>query len=736
VSDLFETRRLRVLLPRPLLGPLDYACGQELLAGDSPLKTGDFVRVPLAGRKEIGVVWADGNHEEEGDLLPLEKLKPIQQRLSLPPLPDTLCRFIDWVADYTLTQPGAVLKMAMSVPRAVEEMPRRTLYVGGGSLPSKMTDARRAVLAVAADGRARSVQDFARRADVSASVVRGLVKAESLLPIQVAGDDDFPVPDGFRHGPALSNDQTAAALALREGVQQGAFAVYLLEGVTGSGKTEVYFEAIAEAIRATTGQVMVLLPEIALTSQWLDRFRERFGEAPVVWHSDLTLAQRRRAWMAVASGQARVVVGARSALFLPFAELSLIVVDEEHSPTYKQEEGVMYNARDMAVVRGKMSACAVVLASATPSLETLINAQSEKYHWLYLGERHGEAVLPDIEAIDMRKMKMPAGQWLSPPLVDALGAGLEKGEQSLLYLNRRGYAPLTLCRSCGHRFECASCSAWLVEHRHKHQLMCHHCGYHTTMPDKCPSCEAEDSLAACGPGVERLAEEVERLWPEARVAIMASDVMGHPERARQMIRQITDHEVDIIIGTQIVTKGYHFPALTLVGVIDADLGLGGGDPRAAERTFQQLEQVAGRAGRAEKPGRVFLQSYMPDHPVMAALIAGERDAFYEQEAESRERQGMPPFGKLVGLILSGADMAKVADAARHFVRYAPRDPRIQVLGPVPAPLARLRDRHRYRILLKAEKGINVQKVLSHWQKTAPKMKGVRLQIDVDPHSFY
>lgn len=739
MSGLFPSRRIQILLPLPLAGPFDY-----LMEGDLALREGDFVTVPLGGRSMQGIVW---HMEPEKTDVAQEKLKPVGARLDLPPLPLSLMKFIDWLAAYSLSPPGAVLKMALSVPRNFAGPKKNTLYRLSDDLPEnlsddisvKMSPARQAVVAAAMGDMPLSVRDWAEQAAVGEGVIRGMIKAGQMMAVEVMGDAPFPEADKDMPGPALSTEQKKAADHLCEMVQKNSYQGVLLEGITGSGKTEVYFEAIAEALKAPCGQILVLVPEIALTAQWLERFEARFGVEPVIWHSELTPAQRRRAWWAVAMAHKQertiVVVGARSALFLPFQNLKLIVVDEEHSPTFKQEEGVIYQGRDMAVVRGFQADCPVVLASATPSLETLINAQSGKYDWLYMGERHGPANLPDMAAIDLRQHSLKAGTWLSEPLREALKENLENGEQSLLYLNRRGYAPLTLCRSCGHRMECPHCSAWLVAHKQKERLICHHCGYNCRTPQTCPECEAEDSLVACGPGVERVAEEAAEIFPDARIQVMASDDMASPGKMREMILAIERHEVDIIIGTQIVTKGYHFPMLTLVGVVDADLGLAGGDPRAAERTWQQLEQVAGRAGRAEHAGRVLFQTYMPDHPVLAALISGDKDAFLEQEAEGREAQGLPPFGKLAAIIISGADFNAVARSARRLAHKAPNNEMIQTLGPVPAAMAYLRGKHRFRLLVKAQKQVNIQAILHQWLNSVKLERGVGLQVDIDPYSF-
>ncbi|MBM3566351.1 MAG: primosomal protein N', partial [Alphaproteobacteria bacterium] len=508
------------------------------------------------------------------------------------------------------------------------------------------------------------------------------------------------------------------------------------DGVPGSGKTEVYFQAIAAALESGH-QALVLLPEIALGAQWLARFHARFGVEPAVWHSDIGHADRRATWRAVADGEAKVVVGARSALFLPFRDLGIIIVDEEHDGSYKQEDGVIYNARDMAVVRARLGKIPAVLVSATPSLETVANIEAGRYAVRHLPDRHGGAMMPDVSIIDMRAEKLPAGRWISNPLAQALAATLAAGEQAMLFLNRRGYAPLTLCRGCGHRFRCPNCSAWLVEHRSGQtaRLRCHHCGFGAPLPGACPACQAEGKFAACGPGIERLAEEAHGIFPAARIAVAASDTLAGPEAAAELVRRIERDEIDLLIGTQIVAKGYHFPMLTLVGVVDADLGLAGGDLRAAERTYQLLYQVAGRAGRGERPGRVLLQTFMPSHPVMGALAAGDRGRFLLAESDARREAAMPPFGRLVALIVSGEREPDVEKAARALAAAQPADVGLRILGPAPAPLAFLRGRHRRRFLLKAARETQIQEIVRAWLQRADIPRSVRVQADVDPYGF-
>jgi primosomal protein N' (replication factor Y) len=749
-------RRVQVLLPLPLTGPYDY-----LAPPDCVVVPGSIVRVPLAQRELVGVVWENPSDAApaQDKVVPLERLRPILEVLDVPPLTPVARRFLAWVADYTLAAPGAVLRMALSSPSALEPPKAVTLYQRCGTpVPEdlRITPARRRVLAELEDGPARSLADLSAAAGVGSSVVKGLVEAGVLEAVEVVQEARFKLPDPDIAGPLLSERQAAAAESLRAAVRAasaeapeegGAFSVTLLDGVTGSGKTEVYFEAIAEALAAGR-QALVMLPEIALSAQWLERFEQRFGVAPALWHSDLTSAQRRATWRAVAQGRAPVVVGARSALFLPYPDLGLLVVDEEHESAFKQEDGVTYHARDMAVVRAQLGAIPAVLVSATPSLESLNNVRGGRYGALHLPERHGDAVLPEVGLVDLRQDKPEklAGLgpgWLSAALRQAIAETLAAGEQVLLFLNRRGYAPLTLCRACGHRLQCPNCTAWLVEHRLAGRLQCHHCGFAAQLPSACPDCGAEGTLTACGPGVERLAEETRLLFPQARQALMTSDTLVGPQSAAEMVRAVQAREIDLLIGTQIVAKGHHFPHLTLVGVVDADLGLYGGDLRAAERTYQLLHQVAGRAGRAEHRGRVLLQTAEPEHPVMQALAAGAgengRDRFFEAEAAAREAAGLPPFGRLAALVLSGPDARQLDETARALARSAPREALkeggVSILGPAPAPLAVLRGRHRRRFLVKAPRGFRLQPLLRAWLGQAKLPSAVRLQVDIDPYSF-
>ena len=714
-----------VLVPYPVDKAYDYGVPEG-----EHYEAGDYVIVPLGGREISAVVWG----EAAGEVSP-KKLKYIVAKHKAKPMPKAVRDFIDWVADYTMSPRGFVLKMALSVPAGLEPpKPAKGYQIVDSDKELKLTDKQRAVAAILSDGVARIAADIGREADVSAGVVKALVGKGLVEEVDIYNPAPCKKPDPFREGAALSEDQGAIAGILKDAVKSGGYHASLLDGVTGAGKTEVYFEAVAAALKKGK-QVLILLPEIALSNAFLDRFQKRFGCAPAMWHSHLSKGARRTTWRGVAEGHTKVVIGARSALFLPYQHLGLIVVDEEHDPAYKQEDGVIYHARDMAVVRAHMGGFPVCLVSATPSLETIHNAWLGRYEHLHLPDRFGGARMPDIEAIDMRVDKCDAQHFISPTLKNEIIDTVRSGSQVMLFLNRRGYAPLTLCRSCGHRMECPRCTAWLVEHKSNSNLQCHHCGYATRPPQHCPECSEADSFAACGPGVERVYEEAKAYFPDANILMMASDTAENNDQLRKMLQDIKDDKIDIIIGTQIIAKGHHFPNLTLVGVIDADLGLTGGELRAAERCYQLLHQVAGRAGRAEKPGKVMLQTYMPEHRIMQALSNGARDPFLETEAAEREAAHMPPYSRLVGIIIAGRDEGQVVDISKELGRTAPQGEGIMTLGPAPAPFARLRGKYRYRLLVQADKKLNIQSTIAQWIKAVKCPSTVRIYIDIDPQSF-
>jgi len=715
-----------ILTAEPVGRVLDY------LAPAGGLRAGAFVEVPLGPRRVMGVVWGAAG----GDF-PRGRLRVVARVLDVAPMRGALRVFLERAADYTLTPLPAMLRLATRVPGLLDPPGTRRLLGPGDAPPGRLTPARARVLAVLAEaGEPLAPADLARAAGVGAGVLRGLVQAGALHEVATPRDAPFPRLDPARAGHVLTGDQAGGAARLRAAVQARRFSATLLRGVTGSGKTEVYLEAVAECLAAGR-QALVLLPEIALTGDFLARVTARFGAAPAEWHSGVPAATRRRLWRMAGEGGVQVVAGARSALFLPFADLGLIVVDEEHDGSYKQEEGVLYNARDMAVLRASLERVPVVLASATPSLETWVNAEQGRYGRIDLPARYGEAVLPAMRALDMRAEEMPPSRWVSPTLARAVAGRIGKGEQALLFLNRRGYAPVTLCRACGAQIGCDHCDARMVEHRTRRLLMCHQCGATRPVPHACPSCGVEGRLAPVGPGVERLAEEVAALFPAARVEVLSSDLLTTPEALRAALDRIAGGEVDITIGTQLVAKGHNFPRLTLVGVIDADLGLQGSDLRAAERTFQLMRQVAGRAGRAGAPGEALLQTFQPEHPVIRAIVAGDEEGFWRAEAEGRRMAGMPPFGRMAGIIISARDMGRAMELGLALARADAALRRIgaEVWGPAPAPIARIRGRHRVRLLVKAAKSAALQPALAAWVAQFPRKGDLRLAIDIDPQSF-
>ena len=722
-----SSRVVDVLVPVAL----DQAYSYRVPDG-AELEPGDIVVVPMGARDCLGVVWGD-------NLAPNprlhNRLKDVDSKLDYPPLKPELRQFVDWVAQYTLASRGMVLRMALRMGDLGPARERVGVRLAGPH-PVRITSARARVLRVLADGFTHAKGDAAREAGVSPGVIDGLIDEGTLESVVLPPEPLMRAPDPDFRKPDFSLGQLAAADALRLTVNQGGYTVTLLDGVTGSGKTEVYFEAVAENIRRGH-QTLILMPEIALTAGFLDRFAARFGVRPAEWHSQLPPRRRARTWEAVAQNEVQVVVGARSALFLPYADLGLIVVDEEHDPAYKQEDGAHYHARDMAVVRGSIAKFPVVLASATPSVESEVNARRGRYRRLHLPERFGGAHLPQIEAIDMRTEGPPRGRFISPKLAEAVQHVLERREQALLFLNRRGYAPLTLCRACGFRLQCPNCDAWLVDHRFKRRLVCHHCGFSTPPPAECPKCHATESFAPVGPGVERLEQEAAELFAGARILVLSSDLVESIERLRAELDDVAQGRFDIVIGTQLVAKGHHFPKLNLVGIVDADLGLGNGDPRAAERTFQLLHQVVGRAGREEGRGQGFLQTHQPDHPVMKALIMGDREAFYKNEIELRERTGYPPFGRLASLIVSANERHAAEGYGRALASLAPKDENVRVLGPAEAPIAVVRGRHRFRLLVKSPRVFDLSSYMRDWLSGAPKPKGnLQLEVDIDPMSFY
>lgn len=717
----------RILFTLPLPEPFDYTVPERM-----EVVPGAYVSAPVGPHDRLGLV-VDVLGDEAGNG---RKLKPVSHVYDVPPMTAQMREFLNWVARYTVAHPGQVLSMALRARDALEPSPVEVFYRATGTLPSRMTPSRQKVLEVARELGSAGSAELAAEAGVTSSVVKGLVEAGALETLEVETDLPFPVPDADRPGAVLTEEQASAAESLREGVRRGSYASYLLDGVTGSGKTEVYFEAIAETLRSDPeAQVLVLLPEIALTQAILTRFEERFGTAPAPWHSGMTPKDRRRTMRETMHGRARIVIGARSALFLPFRKLKLIIVDEEHDGSFKQEDGVTYHARDLAVMRAKLEHGVVILASATPALETVVNAEAGRYRRLRLAARPGAARLPEIELVDLKKAAPARGKWLSPVLEHAMAETLASGEQSLLFLNRRGYAPLVICKACGERMKSPGTENWLTEHRYSGRLVCHLTGYSIPKPTHCPHCGAADSLMGVGPGVERVAEEVRLLLPSARIEIFSSDTVQGGDATRSLIDRMAAGEIDVLIGTQIVAKGHNFPNLTLVGVVDADSGLKGGDLRAGERTYQLLSQVAGRAGRAERPGRAYVQTYAPDNPAMQALAANDRDGYLAVEREVRAELGLPPFGRLAAVILSAPSAEQVDVVALQVAAAAPNGDDIELYGPAPAPLSVIRGRHRRRFLVKTPRTVDLSAYMTTWMGRLKVPSQVRISVDIDPYSF-
>lgn len=723
------SRVVGVLLPLPFDKPFDYQTEEALLLGQ-------IVEVPFGKEKQIGVVW---RLESSAEIAP-EKIKKIAKVFDFSPLSENMRQFIEWVAQYNMAPLGMVLKMVISVRAAFEPSPMTVLYTLSGKTLAeaklKNSDARWHVMDLLKHA-PYTRQEIAAGAGVSQSVIKGLIDAEVLTPVYVENKREFLEPVGDFTKVELTDEQQQAADLLCAKVGSG-FSVTLLDGVTGSGKTEVYFEAVAKALEMGK-QVLILVPEISLTTQWLARFQKRFGVRPANWHSGLSLKERMDTWKAIIEGRVKVIVGARSALFLPYTNLGLMVIDESHDHSYKQEDFVNYQGRDMAIVRAKIEHLPVVLSTATPDLETVVNVDEGKYDCVKLKSRYANAVLPEIKIIDLKKDKPQKGEWgtswLAPALVTALGQNLARGEQSVLFLNRRGYAPLLICRDCGHRLQCPSCSAWLTEHKKSQKMMCHHCGYVDDIPTLCPHCGSAEGLTACGPGVERVAEEACLRFPNAKVEILSSDNASSFTAVSKVLERMQRHEIDILVGTQIIAKGHHFPELTLVGIIDADLGLMGSDLRAAEQTYQLLSQVAGRAGRGEKKGAVYVQTLYPENNVLKAMLANDRESFLSMEKQSRQLLKYPPYGKLAALIVSGKNQAVASQVAAALGKTAPHTEYISVLGPAPAPLFMLRDKYRFRLMLKTARNINIQRVLSEWLKMVEVPSSVSVEVDIDPYSF-
>ncbi|MBP7189738.1 MAG: primosomal protein N' [Rickettsiaceae bacterium] len=602
------------------------------------------------------------------------------------------------------------------------------------------------VCAINVDGKFKNLRSVVAKVEmkVTPKIIDFIFKAAKYYMVEVGSIVKLMLPAPLQGGraskeisqsiqniklPDLSEDQLSALNEIKTHANPS-----VLKGITGSGKTEVYFHLIADVL-ASGAQALLMLPEIALSAQIIERFRARFCFKPAIWNSKVTKAKKRDLLRGIINGEVKVVIGTRSSLFLPYKNLGIIVVDEEHDASYKQEDNVLYNARDMAVMRSAMVGGKVVLASATPSIETLYNSRIGKYDLVNLHSRFGEAVLPDVEIVDMRTQKLEKGAWISPVLRRAIKRSLESQQQSMIFLNRRGYAPMVLCRSCGHKVTCNACSAWLVMHKAKQKLECHHCGYSQDMVTDCIECGELDSIISCGPGVERIAEEVARIFPEAKIQLITKEEMKSESEIDAVLAKIQNHEVDILIGTQIITKGYHFPKLNLVGVVDSDVGFSGGDLRAAERSFQLLYQVSGRAGRENTKGKVLMQTFSPENAVIEFLKDHEFEKFIEYELDTRVSSNMPPVTKMAAMLISGPDESKIMIEAKKIVRISPRADKVRILGPVPALLSKLQNKYRYRILIIADRKIDIQSYISTWLSNYRLPGAMTMKVDIDPYNL-
>ena len=725
----------------------DYLAGP---AAGAPI--GSIVQIPLGSRLVWGLILGSA----KTSMLASEKLKSVTMLADTPPLTADILHFLKQVSRWTLAPFGSVMRLMLNTPDALVPPPEQPVFTLADTPLSesvKTTPQRARVLEFLQTAPALTTTEIARETGVSSGVISAMHKAGLLQKHLAARGQMAPTISAQQLASArasftLSPEQQAVADAIAAHPEDQ-FSAHLLDGVTGSGKTEVYFDSVARSAGAGK-QVLILLPEIALTRAWQDRFEKRFGFQPALWHSSVTAARRRTLWRQVASGQPLIVAGARSALFLPFPNLGLIIVDEEHDASYKQEDQTAYQARDMALLRAKISNIPIILASATPSLESWVNAGVARqdsaghkdWHQHILSNRFGSASLPDVHLVDMRLSRPPRGQWLSQELQEAVKQTLAAGEQSLLFLNRRGYAPVTLCSSCGHRLACHQCDSLLVTHRLAGRVQCHFCGISQPLSQQCPACESSDSLRAVGPGVERLEEEVRLSFPDTKIAILSSDTVRSAAEAEAFFKAVETGETDIIIGTQMAAKGHDFPRLTLVGVVDADLGIGGGDLRAAERTYQLLWQVAGRSGRAQHKGRALIQTFQPAHPVLKALSdinpdypVVARDQFMQAEADARQAAQMPPFGRLAALILSSRDLALLEATAEKLALACPSYQGVDIFGPAPAPLSRIRGAHRIRFLVRTQKDVALQKIILEWLSRVAVPGHVRVVCDIDPYSF-
>ena len=739
-----KSNEVAVLVSGPFNEPFDYSVESK----KDGVCVGQVVLVPFGNRKNVGIIVGEGTRT-----IPKEKLKRIEEIYEINPIPRPSIELINFLANWYCAYKGLVLKMVLSPVEAITSTEYKKVYkskfLDNDEIEEinkhKITSKRKLILDFLFKSKQAVFQeDLIDNTGVSKSILKDMTKknliVEELVKKQAYSNLKFPNYNKikFEINKLLNSEQKNAVEKINVSIKKKKPDCFLLDGVPGSGKTETYFQTVKTCLDEGK-QILILLPEISLTPDWEKRFHQSFSFAPLVWHSGITKTKKKQIWLSALNSSAGVIVGARSALMLPILNLGLIIVDEEHDPAFKQEEGVRYNARDMAIYKAIRSSVPIVLASATPSLETYHNMKIGKYIHLTLPKRATGAALPDIKLIDLKANTPERGKWISSVLTNEIKSKLDNREQSLLFLNRRGYAPLTICNSCGNKIKCVNCETWLVEHRSQNTLVCHHCGYTKRISNTCDICGAEGQIKACGPGVERIEEEINQLFPEAKLTVLSSDTMKSQKTLVKTLEKIKNNKVDIIIGTQMIAKGHDFPDLKLVGIIDSDVGLSGGDLRASERSFQLLQQVSGRSGRhsidEQDKGVVFLQTYDNENPIIRAIAKNNRDDFFEKELSSRKNANMPPFGRLAAIILSSKYERKLDGFASELLRVAPLFKNVKIFGPAPAPLYFLRGKYRRRFLIKSDKTVNIQDVLLNWTNKIKTPHNVKLTIDIDPFSF-
>jgi primosomal protein N' (replication factor Y) len=749
----------RIVVPLPLKEPLTYSIPEALEGRIAP---GSRVLVQVQRRILTGVALDFSARSS------LAETKPIIDLLDDQPILDQhLLKLGQWISQYYLASLGEVV--ATMLPPNSRRQSRKTVLLkdaqgaGADELGKK-------VIAELQRYRGKVTIGTLTRKFASESIGRTLARLEAAGAIEIgdhlAKQNRRKAPEFSTADPAnnfidtrfaLTVEQDAALRAVAGRINIGGFETFLLHGVTGSGKTEVYLRAM-ERVRDLGRQSLIMIPEISLTPQLLDRLNARFPNRVGVLHSALTGAQRWTQWRQIASGLVDVVIGARSAVFAPIRNLGLIVVDEEHDASYKQEDGVRYNGRDVAVVRGKLQNCPVILGSATPALESYENCRQGRYNLLELTRRVADRPMPSIEAIDLRTELHTVSasgsgttatggrdvdlRLISAALAKALTENLRAGRQTLIFLNRRGFANFLQCKSCGYVWRCPYCSVTLTLHLTQSRLSCHHCDYRRPKTDVCPECK-DPTLGPVGSGTERVEQALRRLVPHARVVRMDRDTTGRRGSHEEIIRRWEKGEIDILVGTQMITKGHDVFGVTLVGAILADLSLNLPDFRAAERTFQLLSQVAGRAGRGDDPGRVIVQTYSPDHYAVEYFVAHDYKSFFTAESEFRRALNYPPFGRLVNLRLDGPKFSEVETKAKNLAdqlrKLQASNPafgeQVEVLGPAPAPIEKLRNRYRWQLLLRSKQSSVLLKFARHAHDLMQPSRTVRLHIDVDPNSM-